>query len=76
MRTDGTDNDTHLPMGRPRRARFDSRRRLGSGWSAANILRPNTVGAEPSLWIVRTAQPSDPVDIPQDYVMLQAIGDD
>lgn len=48
----------------------------GSGWATGNIVRINTVGAEPSLWIVRTTQPSDPVDIPQDYVRLQVIGDD
>lgn len=48
----------------------------GSGWATSNILRPNTVGAEPALWVTRTTQPSDPADIPQDSVRLQVVGDD
>lgn len=48
----------------------------GAGWIANNILRFDTVGAEPKIWFVRVTQPSDPSDLPQDLVRFQAIGDD
>lgn len=47
----------------------------GGGWVLGNILRFNTIGAEPKVWLVRVTQPSEPTDLPVDLVRFQVIGD-
>jgi len=46
----------------------------GGGWSAGNILRFNTVGAQFPVWIVRTVQ-QGPETVPSDSFQLLVRGD-
>lgn len=46
----------------------------GSGWSAGNVLRFNTVGAEFPVWVVRTVQ-QGPETVPDDSFTLLIRGD-
>lgn len=47
---------------------------FGSGWGVNNIIRINTIGADPKVWFARCIQPSDPTDLPQDSYRYQTIG--
>lgn len=46
----------------------------GSGWSAGNVLRFNTVGAEFPVWVVRTVQ-QGPETVPNDSFTILIRGD-
>lgn len=46
----------------------------GSGWSAGNVLRFNTIGAEFPIWVVRTVQ-QGPETVPDDSFTLLIRGD-
>ena len=46
----------------------------GAGWSAGNVLRFNTVGAEFPVWVVRTVQ-QGPETVPDDSFTLLIRGD-
>lgn len=46
----------------------------GAGWSAGNVLRFNTVGAEFPIWVVRTVQ-QGPETVPDDSFTLLIRGD-
>jgi hypothetical protein len=46
----------------------------GSGWSAGNVLRPNTIGANAPAWVARAVLPSAPSSTP-DSVTLAIRGD-
>lgn len=48
----------------------------GAGWATGNIVRMNTIGADPKVWMVRVTQPSDPSGLPQDQVRAQVFGGD
>jgi hypothetical protein len=47
---------------------------FGAGWSTGNIIRINTIGADPKVWFARCIQPSDPTGLPLDYYRYQTIG--
>ncbi len=46
----------------------------GSGWSAGNVLRFNTIGAQVPLWVVRTVQ-QGPQSVADDHFSLLIRGD-
>lgn len=46
----------------------------GSGWSAGNVVRMNTVGAQFPVWVVRTVQ-QGPETVPNDCFTLLVRGD-
>lgn len=47
---------------------------FGAGWGTGNVIRINTIGAEPRVWFARCIQPGDPAQLEIDAYRFQAIG--